>query len=124
MSKQGAAGEFAKFGMSFPAAEWMNGPAAQAIARANEACSRACQEWQQELVRFTTARMQADSQHVQRLFTCQSWAEAARLHQVWATAAAQDFAKEANQLFQLASKLGADLAVAAPGKLPTVQAAE
>ncbi len=124
MSKPGAAGESPKFGAFFPAAEWMSGPAMQAVTRANEACSRACQEWQQELVRFTTARIQTDTQHVQRLATCQNWADAARLHQEWALAAAQDFAKEANQLIQLASKLGSDLAVAAPGKLPTVQAAE
>jgi len=86
-----------------------------AMMRANEASSQAYQEWQRELVRFITSRIQIDSRHIQQLVTCQNWADAARLHQDWALSAAQEFAKQANTLFQIASKIGTDLTTT-PGR--------
>lgn len=98
MKRQAGAPEASNAG--FLGFDWMNGAAMDAMMRANEASSQAYQEWQRELVRFITSRIQ---------ITCQNWADAARLHQDWAPSAAQEFAKEANTLFQIASKIGTDL---------------
>lgn len=91
---------------------WMTSPSGlgmEAFARAGEACNKACLAWQEELVRFTTARAQSDSELGQKLVACRNWADAAKLQQEWAASMAQDYFDEANRLAQLASKFSADL---------------
>ena len=106
------------------AADWMNGgAAATAMGRANEVCSQACQEWQQALTRFMTDRAQADSQHMQRLAACQNWMDAMRLQQEYTMTAVQDYAREAQNLMQLASRLGSRV-MAASGNTSLSAAAE
>ncbi len=93
----------------FPWLAELNGSALSALTRTGECCGKACVEWQQEVARFTTARLQSDSQVGQQLLACQNWADAAKVQSDWIASLMRDYADEANRLVQLASKLGADL---------------
>jgi len=76
---------------------------------AGEAYARACQVWQQEMIRSAVARFESNSAFAQRLGQCQSWQEAADVQQQWATAVTQDFVAEANRMGQLATTLGNEI---------------
>jgi hypothetical protein len=82
-----------------------NGPMFDAFTRAGEACTKACLAWQQELVRFTGARLTKDSQLGQSMTECQNLTDLAKAQQDWAAAAAQDYLNEATRLTELAAKL-------------------
>lgn len=98
---------------------WSNGPTLDALTRAGEACSQACQAWQQEVARFTAARLQSDSELGRKLVGCGDWAEAAKLQQEWALAMAQDYMNEGNRMFQLAWKFGGEMM---PSRAPVPRA--
>jgi hypothetical protein len=76
MSKSAGAEDASNFDASI---NLVRGRALRAPAQANKACSEACEEWQREIVRFATARLQADSLHIQKLSACWSWTDAAAL---------------------------------------------
>ena len=98
--------------VTFSALPWLaslNGSMLTTLTRATDCCGKACIEWQQEVVRFTTARLQSDSQVGQQLLACQNWADAAKVQSDWVASTMRDYADEANRLTQLASKFGADL---------------
>jgi hypothetical protein len=88
---------------------WMNGPMFDGFAQASEACGKACQAWQSEMMRFASARLKSDSDLGLKLVACGSWTDAAKLQQEWASVMAQDYLDEANRLVGLASKLGAEV---------------
>lgn len=91
---------------------WMatiNGSALTGLTRATEACNKAGVAWQQELARFTTARLQRDGEFGQKLLGAQNWLEAVKVQQDWLQSAGQDYAEETNRLVQMAQKIGADL---------------
>lgn len=91
---------------------WMTGlncSAMETFARGSEAFAKALQEWQQELSRFTTARLQRDSELGQKLLGCHDWSEAMKLQQEWLSAMGQDYFEEGNRLLQLVQKVGGDL---------------
>lgn len=113
MNKFADASKATRPGSPLPGLDWLNSATMDAMIRANETSNQACQEWQHELIRFITNRIQVDSRHFQQLVTCQNWADAVRLHQDWAMSATQEFTKEANTLFQIASKIGAGLTATA-----------
>ena len=110
-------------GSPLAAMPWLNGLSGETMIRSLEAFSQACQDWQREVVRFAVARIQAESQHLQQLVASQNLADAEKLHQDWAVATAQEYAKEANHMAELASKLGSCLAGVA-GKPPPSLAAD
>lgn len=91
---------------------WMatiNGSGLAGLTRATEACNRAGVAWQQELARFTTARLQSDGEFGQRLFGAKNWADAVKVQQDWIKTAGQDYFDEANRLVQMAQKIGAEM---------------
>jgi len=92
-----------------PAVSPFSNPLFDIFTAASENYARACQAWQQEIVRFTVNRFQNDSVYGQKLATCQNWTDAAQIQQEWAASMAQDFMDEGNRLAQLASTLGAEL---------------
>ncbi len=77
--------------------------------RAGEAYAKACQVWQQEMIRSAVARFEANSVFAQRLAQCQSWQEATQVQQEWAATVTQDFMHEATRMGQLASTLGTEI---------------
>jgi len=101
-----------------PAVSPFRNPLLDIFAAAGESYARACQAWQQEIVRFTVNRFQSDSVFGQKLATCQNWTDAAQIQQEWAAAMAQDFMEEGNRLAQLASTLSSELAAAATPASP------
>lgn len=91
---------------------WMttfNSPALTGLTRATEACSKAGVAWQQELTRFTTARLERDGEFGQRLFGAKNWLEAIKVQQDWIQSAGQDYVDETNRLMQMAQKISAEL---------------
>ena len=74
-----------------------------------EACGKACQAWQEEVIRFTSARLECDAELGHKLMACGNWAEAVNLQFDWAVNTARDYLNEANRLAQLASALGAKM---------------
>ena len=101
-----------------PAVSPFANPMFDIFTAASESYARACQAWQQEIVRFTVNRFQNDSVFGQKLATCQNWTDAAQIQQEWAAAMARDFMDEGNRLAQLASSLGAELAAASVPTAP------
>jgi hypothetical protein len=79
------------------------------LTRATEACNRAGVAWQQELARFTTARLQSDGEFGQKLFGAKNWADAVKVQHDWIKTAGQDYLDEANRLVQMAQKIGAEM---------------
>ncbi len=91
---------------------WMaalNGPVLETLARAGAACNQASLAWQQEVVRFTTARLESDSQLGQQLLTCRNWTDVAKLQRDWLSSMTHDYLDEANRLVRLASKFGTEV---------------
>lgn len=91
---------------------WMatlNNSTLNSFTRAAEACGKAGMAWQQELTRFTTARLQRDGELGQKLLSAQNWADAMRIQQDWIKSAGQDYAEEANRLMQMAQKVSAEM---------------
>lgn len=86
-----------------------NNPMFAMFGRAGEAWARAGQAWQQEIIRFTTARFESDSAFGQRLAACKDWTDASKVQQEWAAALTQDLIDETTRLTQLASTLGGAL---------------
>lgn len=86
------------------------GPVFEVAARTGSAYSTAYLAWQDEILRFTSARLERDAEFGTNLLKCDKWADAARLQQSWVTAAVEDYVNEANKLFALATNLTADMA--------------
>ncbi len=101
-----------------PAVSPFRNPMFDIFTAASESYARACQAWQQEIVRFTVNRFQNDSVFGQKLATCQNWADAAQVQQDWAASMAQDFMDEGTRLAQLASTLSAEMVAAGAPATP------
>lgn len=89
---------------------FFNGPAVDAVMRTTESYSKACLAWHEEVLRFAAARLQRDSELGQALANTRNWADAAKLHQEWATSALRDYTDETTRLFELAADAGSKLA--------------
>jgi len=70
-----------------------------------EAFTKACAEWQQEVARFTSRRLEGDMELMRSLSECRSVTEALRLQQSWAKDALQAYASETNQLMEIANRI-------------------
>ena len=84
-------------------------PVIEVAARTGSACSRAYLAWQDEVLRFTSARLQRDAELGTNLLKCDKWADAARLQQSWMTEAVEDYVSQVNRLFELAAHLTDDV---------------
>lgn len=89
---------------------FFNGPVVDAVMRTTESYSKACLAWHEEVLRFAAARLQRDSELGQALANTRNWADAAKLHQEWATSALRDYQNETTRLFELAADAGSKLA--------------
>lgn len=94
-------GEEAKL---FPAPFLFNGSMTEIVSRAGEAWTRACMEWQEEVARFASARMEDDLELARSLAQCQSVVDLVMLQQKWAAAAVRDYTEETGQLMQIATR--------------------
>jgi len=92
------------------AAAFLNGPIVDALMRTTESYSKACLAWHEEILRFAAERLQRDSELGQALASTRSWADAAKLHQEWATSALRDYTSETTRLFEIAADAGSKLA--------------
>jgi hypothetical protein len=91
------------------AAIFVNGPI-DTLMRTTESCSKACLAWHEEILRFTAERLQRDSELGQALANTRNWADAAKLHQEWATSTLRDYTNETTRLFEIAADAGSKLA--------------
>ena len=73
------------------------------MGHAGEAWVRACLEYQREVARFASARIEGDIEHLKSVAQCRNPADLVKLQGEWATATLSDYAKEARQLMQIAS---------------------
>jgi len=106
---------------------WLDPARFESWTRATETCTRAYQAWHEEVLRFTSGRLERDGEFGRKLAACQDWKEAATLQQEWAAIMAQDYFEESQRLLRMASKLGAEMMEspsAKDGPRPLAQAAE
>lgn len=92
------------------AAAFLNGPMVDALMRTTESYSKACLAWHEEILRFAAERLQRDSELGQALANTRNWADAAKLHQEWASSALRDYTNETTRLFEIAADAGAKVA--------------
>ena len=81
-----------------------NGPIAQMFGQSGETYVKACVDWQQEVARFTAARLDQDRRLQESLVACRNVADAMKLQQDWAFAAIKDYFEETNRLASIASR--------------------
>lgn len=98
--------------MNAMAAAFFTGPVVDAVMRTTESYGKACVAWHEEIMRFTTERLQRDSELGQALANTRNWADAAKLHQEWASSALRDYTNETTRLFEIAADAGSKLAQA------------
>jgi hypothetical protein len=65
--------------------------------------------WQEEMVRFTAARMRRDAELGQALVSARNWADAVKLQQEWASSVIRDYTQEATRLLDIASNIGTEI---------------
>jgi hypothetical protein len=74
-----------------------------AVSQAGATWVRACLEYQREVARFASARIEGDIEHLRSVTQCRNPADLLRLQGEWTTATLSDYAHEARQLMQIAS---------------------
>jgi Phasin protein len=85
------------------------GPIADAVLRATESCGQAYLAWQEEVLRFASARIQRDSELGQALAKSRNWQDAAKLQQEWASSAVHDYTEETTRLLEIAVGAGSKI---------------
>lgn len=103
-------------GTSLPCMAPFESSAFAALTRAGENCGKACRAWQQEVLRFTSARFKKDVELGRQLLACGNWSEASKLQQEWVASTAQDYIDEASALARLASEAGVEFGPAPSGE--------
>ena len=110
MAMMDAGQEMGRDANAFAAAFLNGGPIVDALMRTTESCSKACLAWHEEILRFAAERLQRDSELGQALANTRNWADAAKLHQEWATSALRDYTNETTRLFEIAADAGSKFA--------------
>ena len=82
-----------------------NFPMSAGFWQAGEAYTKACADWQQELTRFTSARLEECRELQQALAKCRTMGDVAKLQQEWAMVAARAYITEATRLAGIFAKL-------------------
>lgn len=88
----------------FPTPFLFNGAMTDVVSRAGEVWTRACLEWQQEVARFASARIDGDLELARSLAQCQGVVDLVKLQQRWAATAVRDYSEETGQLMQIATR--------------------
>ncbi len=82
-----------------------NGALLENVTQATQAYTKGCLEFQQEILRFMSSRLQWDSKVGQALASCKTVAEVAEVQRDWLDSTTKEYVDEAGQLFRLGSKL-------------------
>lgn len=90
--------------LPFPPLPALEGSFLHALIHNGEAYAKACLEWQQEVLRFASSRLQWDGQVGDALAKCKTFEDVAEVQKNWAMTTAQDYFNEANRLVQIATK--------------------
>ncbi|MBV8536656.1 MAG: phasin family protein [Alphaproteobacteria bacterium] len=109
MAMMDAGQEMGRDANAFTAA-FLNGPIVDALMRTTESYSKACLAWHEEILRFAAERLQRDSELGQALANTRNWADAAKLHQEWASSALRDYTNETTRLLEIAADVGSKIA--------------
>jgi hypothetical protein len=87
-----------------------NAPIIEMITHTSASCARALLTYQEELLRFTTCRLESDAALGRALAQSRDWLEANQLQQQWLTTAVAEYAKEAERLLKMTTELTLDAA--------------
>ena len=82
-----------------------NGALLENVTEATQAYAKGCIEFQQEILRFITSRLQWDSKVGQAFASCKTVAELTEMQKDWLESTTREYVDEAGQLFRLGSKL-------------------
>ena len=83
-------------------------PLAEAMAECGEACSKGFAQWQDEVARFTQARLQRNSELADAMAHCRDVNDMVGLQQEWLKAASQDYLQQTARMMGIASRLTQD----------------
>jgi hypothetical protein len=89
----------------FTAVAVLNGNVSSALMEAQAACARGSDSLREELVRFTSDRLNGTGRTLQDLAQCRSPAEAIGLQQQWLMGMGRDYLEESMRLFKLAGEI-------------------
>ena len=89
----------------FLAVATLNGNVSSALMEAQAACAKGSDSLREELVRFTSDRLNGTGKTLQDLAQCRSTAEAIGLQQQWLMAMGRDYLEESMRLFKLAGDI-------------------
>ena len=91
--------------MPFTAVAALNGNVSSALMEAQAACAKGSDSLREELVRFTSDRLNGTGRTLQDLAQCKSPAEAIGLQQQWLMGMSRDYLEESMRLFKLAGEI-------------------
>ena len=89
----------------FTAVAALNGDVSSALMEAQAACAKGSDSLREELVRFTSDRLNGTGKTLQDLAQCRSAAEAIGLQQQWLMGMGRDYLEESMRLFKLAGEI-------------------
>ena len=90
---------------AFTAVAALNGNVGSALMEAQAVCAKGSDSLREELVRFTTDRLNGNGKTLQDLAQCRSPAEAIGLQQQWLMGLGRDYLEESMRLFKLAGEI-------------------
>jgi hypothetical protein len=85
-----------------------------AWSRAGDVYSKACSEWQEEVMRFANRRLEQNTQMAEQLARCQGPMDVARLQQEWAMSMTSTYFEEMNRLMSILTRCATGVGVAGP----------
>lgn len=80
-------------------------PMSAAFRQAGEVYTKACADWQQEVTRFTAARLEEARALQQALASCRTMNDVGKFQQDWAMTVARAYITEATRLANIFAKL-------------------
>ena len=90
---------------AFTAVAALNGNVGSALMEAQAACAKGSDSLREELVRFTSDRLNGTGKTLQDLAQCKSAAEAIGLQQQWLMGMGRDYLEESMRLLKLAGEI-------------------
>lgn len=104
MTQQSAAYRAAEPTHPFAPGSALNGSLLSVFTNTGEAYAKAWLEWQQELMRFVSSRLQWDGRVGEALAKCKTLSDVVEVQKDWAMTTAQDYFDEVSRLTQIATK--------------------
>ena len=96
------------------AADMMN-----AWSRAGDVYTKACGEWQEEVMRFANRRLEQNSAMAEQLARCTGPLDVARLQQEWAMSMTSTYFEEMNRLMSILTRCATGGAMTGPMTPPS-----